>query len=137
MTNLSGLKMQKTLIVEDSKTFRETFKNALSKRFPSMVIEDANDGTEAMKKIRTFQPDLIFMDIRLPGQSGLELTEKIKADDPDIIIIILTDYDLPEYRAAAQKGGADDFIPKGSLHLSEIQQIMDRFPVKSLPESLS
>jgi DNA-binding NarL/FixJ family response regulator len=118
--------MQKTLIVEDSTTFRETFKKALCQRFPSMVVEEAADGTEALKKIGTFEPDLIFMDIRLPGKSGLELTETIKASHPDIIIIILTEYDLPEYRAAARQGGADDFVTKGSLNLSEIAEIVGR-----------
>ncbi len=116
--------MQKTLIVEDNTTFRKTFKDALCKRFPFMDIEEAKDEAEALQKVEVFNPDLVFMDIRLPGKSGLELTEKIKADHPEIIIIILTDYDLPEYRAAALHGGADDFIPKGSLNLSELAKII-------------
>ncbi|MCP4352215.1 MAG: response regulator [Desulfobacterales bacterium] len=116
--------MQKTLIVEDNTTFRKTFKDALCKRFPSMNIEEAKDGPEALQKVEVFNPDLVFMDIRLPGESGLELMEKIKADHPEIVIIILTDYDLPEYRAAALHGGADDFIPKGALSMSELTKII-------------
>ncbi len=121
--------MQRTLIVEDSDMFRETFRDALCRKFPAMYIEDAKDGTEALRKIGTFKPGLIFMDIRLPGKSGLELTREIKADHPDIAVIILTDYDLPEYRTAAHRGGADDFIPKGALNLSEIAAVISRLSV--------
>jgi DNA-binding NarL/FixJ family response regulator len=121
--------MQRTLIVEDSDTFRETFKDALCRRFPAMNIEEAKDGTEALRKIGIFKPGLIFMDIRLPGKSGLELTREIKEYHPDITVIILTDYDLPEYRTAAGQGGADDFIPKGALNLSEIAAIISRLSV--------
>jgi len=112
--------MKRILIVEDNITFRQTFKTALCKRFPFAVVEDAADGTEALEKVNNFQPDIIFMDIRLPGESGLGLTEKIRAEYPDMIIIILTDYDLPEYREAALHGGADEFISKGVLNISEI-----------------
>jgi DNA-binding NarL/FixJ family response regulator len=79
-----------------------------------MDILEAGNGEEALKKIKAHPPDLIFMDIELPGEKGLELTKKIKAAYPDIIIIILTSYDLPEYREAASKYGANYFLSKGS-----------------------
>ena len=59
-------------------------------------------------------PDLIFMDVRLPGDNGLDLSERIKSLHPDIIIIILTAYDLPEYREGSRQY-ADYFFSKGSL----------------------
>ncbi|MBW1677568.1 MAG: response regulator transcription factor [Deltaproteobacteria bacterium] len=90
-----------------------------------MVIDQAVDGTEAMQKIKTYLPDLVFMDIRLPGESGLELTKRIKASHPEIAIIILTAYDLPEYREAAYDGGADAFIPKSSLNLADIAALIE------------
>ena len=51
------------------------------------------------------------MDIRLPGENGLELTKRIKMNYPDIIMVILTNYDLPEYREAARESMADYFVP--------------------------
>ena len=116
--------MLKTLIVDDSATFLKTFRGALCERFPFMVIEEAPDATEAWQKIKTFLPDVIFMDIRLPGESGLELTKRIKASHPEIAIIILTAYDLREYREAAYDGGADAFIPKSSLNLADIAALI-------------
>ena len=59
-----------------------------------MLIEEAQDATDALQKIKTFLPDVIFMDIRLPGKNGLELTQRIKTSHPEIAIIILTVYDL-------------------------------------------
>ncbi len=114
----------RTLIVEDNETFRKTFREVLCKKFPSMVVEEAMDGVEATKKVETFLPDLVFMDIRLPGETGLELTKKIKVSHPEIHIIILTDYNLPEYRKAAFDSGADDFIVKGSLNATVIEEIV-------------
>ncbi|MCK4620357.1 MAG: response regulator transcription factor [Desulfobacterales bacterium] len=116
--------MLKTLIVDDSATFRKTFKEALCERFPFMLIEEALDATEALQKIKAFLPDVIFMDIRLPDESGLELTRRIKASHPEIVIIILTAYDLREYREAAYDGGADAFIPKSSLNLADISALI-------------
>ena len=116
--------MFKTLIVEDNVTFRESLKAVLDTEFPSMDIEEAADGTEALEKINTFGPNLIFMDIKLPWINGLELTKKIKGDNASIVIVILTSYDLPEYRAAAEEYGADHFIPKGSSSREELLKLV-------------
>jgi len=68
-----------------------------------------------MQKIKALRPEAIFMDVRLPGESGLELTRKIKAQYPDIIVVIITNYDLPEYREAAYESRADHFVSKDSF----------------------
>ncbi len=66
--------MLKVLIVEDNRIFREVFKKGLVDYFPSMVIEEAGNADEALQKIKGGPPHLIFMDIRLPGVNGLQLT---------------------------------------------------------------
>ena len=116
--------MLKTLIVEDNATFRQSLKATLETEFPLMVIEEAEDGKEAMERVTTFRPDLIFMDIKLPGETGLDLTKRIKTNDTSIVIIILTMYDLPEYREAAQQYGADYFVSKGSSTREEILELV-------------
>ncbi len=112
--------MFRTMLVEDNVVFRESLRNSLQQRFPSMEIAEAGNGKEALEKIGPLSPNLIFMDVRLPGQSGLELTGKIKQAHPDIMIIILTDYDLPEYREAAEKFKADYFFSKDSMTIGEV-----------------
>jgi CheY-like chemotaxis protein len=65
--------MFRALLVEDSPSFRQVAKNNLQDQFPSMDIIEAADGVEALQKIDSHSPNLIFMDIRLPGENGLEL----------------------------------------------------------------
>ena len=117
--------MLRVLIVEDNRIFREAFKKGLLDYFPSMVIEEAANGEEALQKIKEGLPALIFMDIRLPGINGLQLTQKVKKDFPDINIAILTDYDLPEYRQAAVQYGADRFYVKNSLKWDELEALVE------------
>ena len=107
--------MFKTILVEDSSSFRLVIKENLLDQFPSMDIVEAAEGVEAFQKIDAHPPNLIFMDISLPGENGLELTRRIKADHPDIVVIILTSHDSPEYREAAIRCKADYFFSKGAI----------------------
>ena len=116
--------MLRVLIVEDNLIFRETFKKRLNDNFPFMVVEEASNGDEALQKVKEAQPNLIFMDIRLPGANGFQLTKKIKKDLPNIHIAILTDYDLPEYRQAAVEYGADRFFVKSSFNWDEVEALV-------------
>ena len=65
-----------------------------------------------MDKVNTFDPNLIFLEIHLPAQSGLVLARRIKFDHPDIVIVILTCYDLPEYQTAAEESGVEHLVSK-------------------------
>jgi DNA-binding NarL/FixJ family response regulator len=116
--------MFKAMLVEDNPSFRQVVKNDLQDQFPSMDIIEAGDGVEAFQKIDSHPPNLIFMDIQLPGENGLELTRKIKADYPEIIIIILTSHDLPEYREAATRCKANYFLSKDSITTDEIFKLV-------------
>jgi DNA-binding NarL/FixJ family response regulator len=106
--------MPRTLIVEDNATFRQSLRELLRSKFPSLEIVEASDGEEALQKVSHLPLDLIVMDIKLPGENGLSVTRKIKAFHPEIPVAILTSYDLPEYREAARESKADHFISKGS-----------------------
>jgi YesN/AraC family two-component response regulator len=96
----------------------------LHNRFPSVEIYEAIDGEEALLKVGTLRPNLIFMDIRLPGENGLELTQKIKSLYPKIIVIILTGYDLLEYREASRQY-ADYFFSKDSSTTGNIFTLLE------------
>jgi YesN/AraC family two-component response regulator len=104
--------MFKILIVDPNGPFRQSLKNVLVNRFPFIDIQEASDGNEGMVKVNTFNPNLIFLEIHLPAQNGLDLALKIKTDHPDIIIVILTSYDLPEYQTAAKESGIEHLVPK-------------------------
>ncbi len=112
------------LIVEDSEIYRKLLRNALQKVFPEILIDEAVDGDEALQKVDAFLPDLIFMDIRLPDEDGLELTKKVKATHPNIRIFILTGYDTQEFREASSLSGAEGFLAKTSFGLKELEDLL-------------
>ena len=114
----------RVLIVEDSTLFRQLFKETFHNRFPSVKIYEAINGEEALLQVETLRPNLIFMDIRLPGENGLQLTQKIKGGYPDTTVIILTGYDSPEYREAASQY-ADYFFSKDSLTTQNIFRLVE------------
>ncbi len=111
---------QKTLIVEDSVSFRQLLKETLLSRFPMMEVLEAGDGGEALKRVKAFSPDLVIVDIQLPGGNGLDLTKTLKAENPNLKVIVLTMHDTPEYREAAYQSQANCFISKGSSTKEEI-----------------
>jgi len=105
--------MFNTLLVEDNVCYRQALSDVLLSYFPLINVEEAADGEEALNKVEYRRPQLILMDIQLPGENGLGVTKKIKRVYDDIMIIILTTNDLPEYRQQAFRDGADYFISKG------------------------
>ena len=116
--------MFRTMLVEDNSSFRQVVKNNLKDQFPSIEIIEAADGVEALKEVESCPPHLILMDVGLPGMSGLELTRKIKASHPNVIVIILTGYDLRQIQEAATQCKADYFFSKGGIATGEITALV-------------
>ncbi len=104
--------MFKILIIDPNDPFRQSLKKVLMHRFPFLDIQEASDVIDGMDKVNTYDPNLIFLEIHLPAQSGLDLARRIKSDHPDIVIVILTGYDLPEYQTAAEESGVEHLVPK-------------------------
>jgi DNA-binding NarL/FixJ family response regulator len=119
-----GIKMCSILIVEDNLIFRNSLREMLAMRFPTAEIEEASNGDEAMHMIDRLEPDLVFMDIKLPGRNGIELTRAIKSSKARIMVIILTSCDIPEYREAAIRSGASHFFTKGNARSDEIAAVV-------------
>lgn len=128
--------MVNTLLVEDNMVFRMYLREMLSERFPDMSITEAASAYEARAIVNSHCPDLIFMDINLRGENGLTLTRYIKARYPAVVIIILTGYDLPEYRDEAAAAGADHYLVKGSAELEELVELTRKIAEKSVPGHL-
>jgi DNA-binding NarL/FixJ family response regulator len=115
----------KVMLVEDDENFRHTLAEILMEGFPSIFVIEAADGAEAMEQVENIAPQVIFMDVKLPGQSGLEVTRKIKILHPNIEVVILTSYDFPEYRELARACGAQWFLSKGMSAADEIQTVVN------------
>ena len=100
------------MVVEDNELLRNILTDMLSSSFDEISVSEASEGGTVLKKIEQTPPDVIVMDIQLPGMNGIELTRRIKKEYPDIEIIIYTDYDQPEYRKAGSEAGAEYFLSK-------------------------
>jgi len=107
--------MTSVLIVDDEKIEREGLAAILRKGFPDLVIEQARNGKAAVQMAEEgFRPDLVLMDIKMPGMDGLETIERMSAIDPDIRYIMVTAYDSFEYARRAIKLGVMDYLLKPS-----------------------
>ena len=120
----------KILIAEDNVLFSRSLERILKSAFLSMEIEVISDGDEVLAKSKDKPPDLIFMDIQLPGINGLQLTRKIQEIYPQTVIIILTSHDLMEYKVAASEAGADNFISKKTAKVQDILKVVESTGLK-------
>lgn len=106
--------MIKVLIVDDQEMIRESLELMLSSRVNIEVIGSAENGKEAISKAKRGKPDVILMDIRMPGMDGIECMKAIKCFQPKTKVIILTTFDDDEYIYESLKHGADGFLLKGA-----------------------
>ena len=105
----------KTLIVDDSADFRRRVGEILSSELDIEVVGQAADVEEALRKARALKPDVVLMDVRLPGTNGLSATREIQERMPDVKVIILSRFDLQEYREVAEACGASDYVVKRAM----------------------
>lgn len=124
----------RAMIIEGDDNFRQTFLGLLSRRFPSVRFREQGGGDTTLKDIEVFLPHIVFMDLKLPRMSGLELTKRIKQLYPGLIIVIVTGLDLPEYKDAAHERGADYFISKNTSSAQDVLHIVKNI-IKGLESS--
>ena len=110
--------MIKILIIDDNIKLRKRIKRILISKLSFISVAEASDEKEAFLEIEKKRPDLVFMDIQLAGESGLDLLEKIKLRYPSIAIN--TNKDTPEYKTAAVQVGADYFLSKISNTINDL-----------------
>lgn len=105
----------RTLIVDDDPRFRQRVRDLLAHESGITVVGEAVDGLDAIAKTRELEPDLILLDIRMPGMNGLDAARQLKTERPEVKILILSLYDLEEYRTIARTDGVNGYIVKHSL----------------------
>ncbi len=103
----------KIVIADDQELIRDSLKIVLSANQDMDVIDTVADGREVIRSVRKAKPDVILMDIRMPGMDGVSCTQIIKENYPQIKIIILTTFDDDEYVYNALKYGASGYLLKG------------------------
>lgn len=104
--------MIKVLLADDQAMIRSGLRMILESESDLLVIGEAENGEEAIRLSKRDQPDVVLMDVRMPGVDGLEATRQIHQTLPEVKVIVLTTFDLDEYIYAALRGGASGFLLK-------------------------
>ncbi len=102
--------MDKILIIDDDKDLQSLLSDTLRGEGYEAIV--AGNGREALKEIKNYSPDLILLDIKLPGMNGMKVLEEIKKTDKDLVVIMLTGYGDIKDAVQAMKLGAFDYITK-------------------------
>ncbi len=104
--------MTSVLLVDDQALLRMGFRLVLEAEADLVVVGEAGDGRVAVEQVAALRPDVVLMDVRMPGMNGIEATERIVADHPGTRVLILTTFDLDEYAFAGLRAGASGFLLK-------------------------
>ena len=111
------------MVVEDHQVVREGLRKMLELEPDFKVVAEASSGQEAMEMLSTFSPEIVLMDIKMPGMDGLETTRLITEHSPDCKVIILTLYD--EYLPSAVQSGATGYLLKDLRREDLIQAVRE------------
>ena len=103
---------KEVVIAEDHKLFREGLKSMLSARNDLHVVDEAQDGLEAIRCVKQNKPDLLLLDLSMPRLSGISVMRDIKSQFPDVKILALTIHESDQYVLEAFEAGADGYCIK-------------------------
>jgi len=98
------------LVIDDEESMRDSCSQTLTRG--GFRAEAAEDGSIGLEKVKEIKPDLVLIDLKMPGISGMDVLEKVKEIDPNIISVVITGYATVESAVGAMKKGAYDFLPK-------------------------
>lgn len=119
----------RVLIADDSKIVRERLVSLLSSIKDLQVVGQAENTIEAKILIKELNPDVVLLDLRMPGGIGIDILSNIKEYNPKIKIIILTNYHFPQYKEKCLSSGADYFLSK-SEEYDKILEIIEEINTK-------
>ena len=103
---------RRILLVDDHEVVRLGLKALLERHSNFEVVAEAGSARDAIEKVKTFAPDVVVMDIRLPGGSGIEACQEITSKNPDVKVIMLTSYAEDEMLFSAIRAGAAGYVLK-------------------------
>ncbi len=112
----------RVLIVDDQAPFRMAARMVVEATEGFEVAGEAETGEDSVEKARELRPDLVLMDVNLPGIDGLEATRRILAEGDSVIVLLLSTYEEEEYAPRAAECGAAAYIPKAVFSPDRLEQ---------------
>jgi two-component system response regulator DevR len=122
-------------VVDDSALVRDRLVDMLSEIEGVEVVGQTGNPHEVVSAIHKLAPDVVILDIRMPGGSGIDVLRDIKKDKPAPIVIMLTNYPYAQYQKKAMDFGTDYFLNK-STEFEKITEILRKLVSKSMPDGL-
>ena len=116
----------KVFIADDSEIVRKHLVAMLSEMEGVEIAGQAEDSREAVDSISRSKPDVVVLDIRMPGGGGIQALELIKKAMPQMIVIMLTNYPEPQYRQKCLQAGAEYFFDK-STEFEKVREVLSGF----------
>lgn len=104
----------RVVLADDHVFVRDGIKSLLENEENIVVVGEATDGLEALKVVETEKPDLLILDIRMPNLTGIEVVEKLRSQNNQVKIVMLSMHESEEYVLKSIKAGADGYLLKGS-----------------------
>ena len=102
----------RVVVVDDHAVVREGIRGVLASSSDIEVVGEASDGTEALQLVTATRPDVVVLDLTMPGMSGLEATAKLREEFDEVRVLILSMHDHPEYVLQAVRAGAHGYVLK-------------------------
>jgi DNA-binding NarL/FixJ family response regulator len=112
----------KVLIVDDQAPFREAARMVVELTDGFEVAGEAESGEAGVEAARELHPDLVLMDVNLPGIEGPEATQQILAELPDVVVFLVSTYEPAEYEPKAAESGAAAYIPKSAFGPTTLEE---------------
>jgi DNA-binding NarL/FixJ family response regulator len=111
------------LLVDDHALFREGLAGLFAYQDDFLIVGEASDADSAMRKVHEVHPDLVLMDIDMPGEDGIATTRRIKSEFPDVTVVMLTVHDATDKLLEAIKAGAQGYLVKNIRSAELLEQL--------------
>src|SRR5512138_3596390 len=116
----------RVMLVDDHPIVRQGVRSVLANHPDIEVVGEADGAPSLFASLDTLKPDIILLDVRMPGQNGIEITQRIKREHPEIKVIVLSTYDDDEFLLGALRAGAEGYLLKSAsaeVLASSIRQV--------------
>ena len=120
------MKTTRLLIVNNLPSFRQRVREMIQAIPWASIIAEAKNGLEAIELVKRHRPDVVLMDIVMPGMNGIEATRRIKEIAPQTKVIAITAYDNAEFPKRSIEAGADLFIKKEELDSEALRECLEK-----------
>jgi two-component system, NarL family, invasion response regulator UvrY len=118
-----GARPVTVLTVDDQQVFRRAARKLIAATPGFLQVGEAASGDKAVKLAAELRPDMVLVDVRMPGMDGLETTRRLAATTPDAVVVLISTEEVPELPSAIDKVGAAAHVCKRALSTDALQEI--------------